>query len=131
MFVRCSRQNKFEQAISYLVANKTNEWFVYSNKEFIPFIIDPQQVADQIADLIGNSYHEYEFPNNIWPNFVDIVYEDIANSEIPEKYIAERLGLEYKKTQGWAQHGSRKNPRNYKDLILNWNELNAMFNNVA
>ena len=130
MLISCYRENKFDQIISYLVAQKTNEWFVYSDKQIAPFTIDPSEFEDVLVGVTSEN-EDYSQLSTLWPNFFEIKYEDLVNSEIPEKYVAKCLGLKYKKTQGWAQCGSNKNPRNYKDLILNWNELNAMFNNVA
>jgi hypothetical protein len=122
--ISCYRENKFEQAISYFVAQKTNEWFVYSDAEFTPFIVDLIEFEKTLTGLLLS---DKALPANnlplLWPNFVEIKYEDLVNSEIPEKYMAECLGLTYKQTQGWAQHGSKKNPRNYQKLILNWDKL--------
>ena len=121
MLILCSRENKFDQSISYHVAQKTNEWFVYSDEQIAPFTIDPVAFEGTLTSVLTHGYPDDLL--TLWPNLINIKYEDLANSEIPEKYVAKCLGLEYKKTQGWSQQGSRKNPRNYQNLVLNWNEL--------
>ena len=122
MLISCYRENKFDQTISYLVAQKTNEWFVYSDKQIAPFTIDPSEFEAVLVGITSEN-EDYGQLSTLWPNFFEIKYEDLVNSKIPEKHVAKCLGMKYKKTQGWAQRGSKKNLRNYKDLILNWNEL--------
>ena len=123
MLILCSRENKFDQSISYYVAQKTNEWFVYSDEQIAPFTIDPVAFEGTLTSVLT---HDPDDLLTLWPNLINIKYEDLANSEIPEKYVAKCLGIKYKKTQGWSQQGSRKNPRNYQNLVLNWNELVAI-----
>ncbi len=130
MLISCYRENKFDQTISYYVAQQTNEWYLYSDKQIAPFTINPSKFEAEIIGITSKN-ENYGQLSTLWPNFFEIKYEDLVNSKIPEKHVAKCLGMKYKKTQGWAQRGSKKNPRNYKDLILNWNELNAIFNNVA
>ena len=125
MLISCYRENKFDQIISYLVAQKTNEWFVYSDKQIAPFTIDPSEF-EAVSVGVTSEHEDYGQLSTLWPNFFEIKYEDLVNSEIPEKYVAKCLGIKYKKTQGWSQQGSRKNPRNYQNLVLNWNELVAI-----
>jgi hypothetical protein len=124
MLILCSRENKFDQSISYHVAQKTNEWFVYSDEQIAPFTIDPVAFEGTLTSVLTHSYPDDLL--TLWPNLINIKYEDLADSEIPEKYVAKCLGIKYKKTQGWSQQGSRKNPRNYQNLVLNWNELVAI-----
>ena len=125
MLISCYRENKFDQTISYLVAQKTNEWFIYSDKQIAPFTIDPSEFKAELVGIASEN-EDYCQLSTLWPNFFEIKYEDLVNSEIPEKYVAKCLGIKYKKTQGWSQQGSRKNPRNYQNLVLNWNELVAI-----
>jgi hypothetical protein len=49
----------------------------------------------------------------------------LKHAEIPEKYIADQLGMDYDTNKNYGQLGSvsNKNSRSYKDLILNWDEL--------
>jgi len=125
MLISCYRENKFDQSISYLVAQKTNEWFVYSDKQIAPFTIDPSEFEAVLVGVAGEN-EDYRQLSTLWPNFVEIKYEDLVNSEIPEKHVAACVGMEYKKTQGRAQHIAKKNPRDYQKLILNWDELVAI-----
>jgi hypothetical protein len=70
-----------------------------------------------------------EILNDILPLFTDYVtidYDRLISSAIPEKYIADQLGIDYDANKNYGQPGSAssaKNTRNYKDLILNWDEL--------
>ena len=125
MLIACYRENKFDWLISHYVAQQTNEWYVYSDKQIAPFTINPIEFEAKIVDTTYENENHGQL-STLWPNFFEIKYEDLVNSEIPEKYVAKCLGLEYKKTQGWSQQGSRKNPRNYQNLVLNWNELVAI-----
>ena len=95
MLILCSRENKFDQSISYHVAQKTNEWFVYSDEQIAPFTIDPVAFEGTLTSVLTQGYPDDLL--TLWPNLINIKYEDLADSEIPEKYVAKCLGIKYKK----------------------------------
>ena len=125
--VYCVRKNIFDVAISFLVAENTDEWYFYTSKTVEPFVVDTVRFQKLIKDLYY--LQTVEIPNNILPLFTDYVtidYDRLISSAIPEKYIADQLGIDYDANKNYGQPGSAssaKNTRNYKDLILNWDEL--------
>jgi LPS sulfotransferase NodH len=125
--VYCVRKNHFDVAISFLVAEITNEWNAYTSKTVEPFVVDTVRFKKFIKNL--HYYQTKEIPEDILPLFTDYVtidYDRLISSAIPEKYIADQLGIDYNANKNYGQPGSapsNKNTRNYKDLILNWDEL--------
>ncbi len=133
--IYCNRKNYFDAIMSLYICYRTGEWYDYTDNLIHPFTIDVTEFNNRLTGYYSrhaefNQLTQEELHDDLkghtgvrYPKIITIEYEDLVNSEIPEKYIAERLGLEYEKTQCWSQVGSKKNPRNYKDLILNWDEL--------
>jgi len=125
--VYCVRKNYFDTAISFLVAENTDEWFHYTNKTVKPFVVDTVRFQKLINDI--HYVRTKEVPEDILPlfnNSVIIDYDRLVSAEIPEKYIADQLGMDYDANKNYGQLGSaqsNKNTRNYKELILNWDEL--------
>jgi hypothetical protein len=121
--ILCDRENKFEQIISYLIAEKTNEWHGYTDKKIPSFNISPEEFEQRFDIIHAACMVNFTLADEKYAKVVKIVYEDLVKSLIPEQYIAKLIGLPYTKTEGFSQDESKKNPRNYKDLILNWKEL--------
>lgn len=125
--VYCVRKNYFDVAISFLVAENSDEWYFYTGKTVEPFIVDTVRFRTLINDL--HHLQTVEVAEDILPLFTDYVtidYDNLLSEEIPEKYIADKLGIDYDANEDYGQSGfalRNKNPRNYKDLILNWDEL--------
>ena len=125
--VYCVRKNHFDVAISFLVAEITDEWHAYTSKTVEPFVVDTVRFKKFIKDL--HYYQTIEIPRDILPlfnNLITIEFEDLISCAIPEKYIADQLGIDYDLDKNYYQLHSRpsnKNTRNYKELILNWDEL--------
>jgi len=124
--VYCVRKNYFDVAISFLVAENTGEWYHYTDKTVEPFVVDTVRFRNLINDL--HYMRTKQVPKDILPlftNSVTIDYDQLISSAIPEKYIADQLGMN-SDANNYGQPGptpSNKNLRNYKDLILNWDEL--------
>jgi hypothetical protein len=133
ILVYCVRKNHFDVAISFLVAENTDEWFAYTNKTIEPFVVDPVKFRALINDL--HYKQTIEVPQDILPlfnNLVIIDFDHLISSAIPEKYVADKLGIDYDVDKNHYQSDSilnTKNPRNYKDLILNWDELVDIYQN--
>jgi hypothetical protein len=125
--VYCDRKNYFDVAVSKMVAEISDEWFFYTSKTIEPFVADTARFEWLINDL--HYVRTKKVPADILPlftNLVSIDYDRLISSEIPEKYIADRLGIDYDANKNYSQtdsEPSNKNTRNYKDLILNWDEL--------
>jgi hypothetical protein len=125
--VHCVRKNHFDVVISFLVAEITDEWHSYTSKTVEPFVVDTVRFQTLINDL--HYYQTKEVPEDILPlfnNLITIDFDNLISSAIPEKYVADQLGIDYDVNKNYQQpdsNPSNKNTRNYKELILNWNEL--------
>ena len=126
--VHCVRKNYFNVAISLLVAEISDEWTAYTSKTVEPFVVDTVRFQTLINDF--QYYHTITIPRDILPlfnNLITIEFEDLISSAIPEKYMADQLGMDYDVNKHYQQSdhysSSNKNTRIYKDLILNWDEL--------
>ena len=126
--VYCVRKNYFNGVISFLVAEITDEWNAYTSKTVEPFVVDTVRFQTLINDF--QYYQTTEIPRDILPlfnNLITIEFEDLISCAIPEKYMADQLGIDYDVNKNYQQSdyyiSSNKNTRNYKELILNWDEL--------
>jgi len=125
--IYCVRKNYFDATISFLVAEITDEWHHYTNKTVEPFVVDTVRFRKLINDL--HYVRTKQVPEDILPlftNSVTVDYDQLISAAIPEKYIAAQLGMDYDTNKNYGQPDSgpsHKNPRNYKDLILNWDQL--------
>jgi hypothetical protein len=126
------RKNHFDVAVSKLIAELSDEWFNYTNKTIEPFVADTGRFKWLIDDL--QWIETKRVPEDILPLFnhsVVIDFDHLISSAIPEKYIADQLGIDYDANKNSGQTNfvpSYKNTRNYKDLILNWDELVDLYN---
>jgi hypothetical protein len=121
----CDRANKFDRLISYIMAIKTTEFGDYTDKIIEPFHIDPEYFKDQLR---SHQMYLDQFNREIVPiynNVIRIDYDALASAAVPAQYIADQLGVTYQVRSDY-HHGSIKNLRNYKDLILNWEELHQI-----
>lgn len=126
--IYCVRHNYFDTVISFLVAEITNEWHLYTSKSVEPFVVDPVRFQTLIDDL---QYYHTTIKRNILPlfnNLITIEFDTLINSDIPLKYVADQLGIDH--DRNYQQSNSilsNKNTRNYKELILNWTELVTIY----
>jgi hypothetical protein len=123
--IYCVRKNYFNSVISFLVAEITDEWNAYTSKTVEPFVVDTVRFQTLINDF---QYDQtITIPRDILPlfnNLITIEFEDLISSAIPEKYVADQLGIDYDLNYQQSDSvSSNKNTRNYKELILNWDEL--------
>jgi hypothetical protein len=124
ILINSQRKNNFNSIISASVASVTNEYFSYTTTDVEPFNIDLEDFKKRYMDSKNWSRQFDEFVRPYFSHVIDITYEDLAASTNPEGFVADKLGILYThKTSGTAQSDSIKNPRDYKSLILNWNEL--------
>jgi hypothetical protein len=122
----CDRANEFDRLISYIIAVKTTEFFKYSDKTITPFRVDPEYFKSLLE---SHQFTLDEFNRTVVPCYHSIIridYDALANAAVPEQYIADQLGINYVTNLDY-QHDSIKNIRNYKDLILNWEELHQIY----
>ena len=124
VLINSQRKNNFNSAISASVASVTNEYFDYTTTDVKPFNIVLEDFKNKYRFSKNWPKQFDEFVKPYFSHVIDITYEDLASSNNPEEFVADKLGISYtQKTSGAAQSTSIKNPRDYKSLILNWNEL--------
>jgi hypothetical protein len=126
--IYCVRKNHFDVAISFFVAEITGEWFDYTNKTVEPFVVDTVRFRTLINDLYYKQ--TIEVPQDILPlfdNLITIDFEKLVSSAIPEKYLADQLGIDYDANKNYYRTDKNKNIRNYKELVLNWDELVGIY----
>ena len=124
--VICDRSNYFDAAVSYFVAKHTNEFFVYTDAPVAPFNVDP----DDFTNLLHGLHVTYRLiDSEVIPRYNSVIhidYNSLVAAAVPEKYVADQLGIDYTINSEYT-HQSVKNPRNYKDLILNWQDLHQLY----
>lgn len=123
----CERKNYFATAISNVVARHTDEWYHYTDKPVAPFHVDPKNFT-HILGWLGESHQSIR--SDLMPAYnrmIFIDYDSLTSTAVPEKYIAEQLKIEYSPNPIYQV--SLKNPRNYKELILNWDQLVDIYQN--
>ena len=124
--VICDRSNYFDAAVSYFVAKHTNEFFVYTDTPVAPFNVDPDDFTNSLCGQ-HLTYQRVDFA--VIPRYNSVIrieYNSLVAAAVPEKYVADQLGIDYTLNSEYT-HQSVKNPRNYKDLILNWKELYQLY----
>jgi hypothetical protein len=128
------RRNLWSRAISLVVAKHTDEWTHYDTSRIIePFHVNSRQFYSAI--------HE----SNIWDveiqKLVDRVsrvhtiwYEDmVENSSNIEQWMADQLDIKNMYNVSSiepvvvADYSKTCNPRNYQNLIINWEELKNVY----
>ena len=124
--VVCDRSNYFDAAVSYMVAKHTNEFFTYTDTPVAPFNVDP----DDFTSSLNGQHLTYQLVNlEVIPRYNSVIridYNSLVDAVVPEKYVADQLGIDYTVNSEYT-HQSVKNPRNYKDLILNWEDLHQLY----
>ena len=134
--IYCNRKNYFDVVVSLCMARATNEWYQYTDKIIQPFTIDVIEFNNILTSYyarhedFNHMIQETVYPEVRYSKIITIEYEDLVNADIPEKYVAACLQIPYTETLKWAQKTNVKTTRNYKDLILNWNELVAAHGQV-
>jgi hypothetical protein len=88
--------------------------------------VDPDNFTSSLYGLHDN----YQLVNSeVTPRYNSVIridYNSLVAAAVPEKYVADQLGIDYTVNSEYT-HQSIKNPRNYKDLILNWEELHQVY----
>jgi LPS sulfotransferase NodH len=117
------RRNIFEQVMSVLVAQVTNEW---SGKNYSDKLISPVSISqDKFNKVLVNLQNQLaiDVHHDQYKKIITIFYEDLVVDAA--EHIASKLNIKYDKAQVGTIH--RKSPYRYKDWILNWQELYQEF----
>lgn len=112
------RRDLFAQQMSLCVARIVNEWSGkdYSNKIVEPVVFDKVEFINQV-----NTQHQQASRLNLsgYKKVVTIYYEDLVDQGA--EFVANKLELYY--NQLHVGHIYQPSPYRYKDIILNWEEL--------
>ena len=112
------RQDLFAQLMSGCVARIVDEWSGkdYSNKIVEPLVFNKAK----FSNLVKSQRQQARGLNlSGYKKVVTIYYEDLL--EQGAEFVAGKLGLNYNKLQ--VGHVYQPSPYRYKDIILNWEEL--------
>ena len=123
------RKDLFAQSISLAVAQHSDEWFFYSNRDIPKFEIDTQKFCDMVRlnESWNNDFNEQVRP--LFSTVVDIEFEDlVSNHDCVEDYVSQKIGVQ--NTQGSALWDLNRNPRIYHEIITNWNDLVETYQNL-
>jgi hypothetical protein len=112
------RRDLFAQAMSMCVARIVDEWSGkdYSNKIVEPLFFD----TAEFIDLVNTQQQQARRLNlSGYKKVVTIYYEDLLDQGA--EFVANKLELQYDQSQVGRVY--QPSPYRYKDIILNWEEL--------
>lgn len=116
------RQDTFAQAMSYAMAEHTNEWFSYTGRSVEPFAVDPAAFR---ARQQGCQAWDRRFDTEVrglYRHVIDFEYEElVAQIHRVEDHVAQRLGMV--NPHGHKDWNVNRNPRDYRRLVLNHRDL--------
>jgi LPS sulfotransferase NodH len=112
------RRDTFAQAMSFIVARTVGEWTgpKYSNKMITPVTFDKTEFVDLLKQQLS---WQDALDLSGYKKVVTIYYEDLVDQGA--EFVANKLDLNYNKLQ--VGHVYQPSPYRYKDIILNWEEL--------
>ena len=126
----CDRSNYFDAAVSYFVAEHTDEWFIYTDKPVVPFNVD----SDAFISVLDGLYTACQLIKSrvepMYNRMIRVDYDQLVSAAIPEKYVADLLSIDYIAESLHTRNSFRnKNTRKYQELVLNWNQLVDIYQN--
>ena len=111
------RRDLFAQTMSMCVARIVDEW---SGKDYSNKIIEPMFFnKTEFIHLVNNLMQASKLVLSGYKKIVTIYYEDLIDQGA--EFVADKLDLRYNKLQ--VGHVHQPSPYRYKDIILNWEEL--------
>lgn len=123
LVIAAQRKNVFDACISLEVAQRTNEWYYYSDLPVNPFDIDPDYFAKEIQRYqeFQNSFIEMLQQHNI--PYVTCIYENLLASRDRYEYIADLIGYQQPVDPEKKDVVENRNTRDYKKIITNYDQL--------
>lgn len=116
------RRDTFAQAMSFIMAEHTDEWFTYTNKPVEAFDLDPQAFLSRQR---GCELWNQAFDRDIRPLYtrvIDFEFEELlVQGDKVEDHVAQRLGIP--NPNGHKDWLINRNPRDYRRLVRNWRDL--------
>jgi hypothetical protein len=112
------RQDLFAQLMSQCVAYIVDEWSGkdYSNKIVEPMVFNKTEFSNIVTKQCRRAR---ELNLSGYKKVVTIYYKDLIDQGA--EFVADKLDLNYNKLQ--VGHVYQPSPYRYKDIILNWEEL--------
>ena len=112
------RRDLFAQLMSWVVARIVDEW---SGKDYSNKIVEPLIFNKAEFSYLVNAQRQQARGLNLsgYKKVVTIYYEDLIDQGA--EFVANKLDLNYNKLQ--VGHVYQPSPYRYKDIILNWEEL--------
>jgi hypothetical protein len=123
------RKNLFAQTMSMCVAQIVDEWSGknYSNKIVQPVAVDKTKFLDQVTRLRNWLHWPLRVNLSNYKKIVTIYYEDLVDQGA--ELVARELNLTYNKSQVGQVY--QPSPYRYKDIILNWKELQQEYSKIS
>lgn len=122
------RHDLFSSEISRAIAEHTNEWYNYSNKQITPFDIDEAKFINQIAATPW-AYKKIDNVAETYPTTCNIWFEDlIANKNSIESFIADKID---KIPSGDILPYTTPNARDYSKVVLNYDRLKDVTKSIS
>lgn len=119
-------RNPFDTVISLYAAQYTNEWYHYTEKSFDPISINSNEFMIQIVRNIEYTKQNLKDIPYYYNRYAVIDYEKFYQSKNKTDYLSEVLNLSFPQETN-SSFVVRKNPRDYKKLIANYNELKDLY----
>ena len=120
--VLSKRINQFDIILSHLVTQKSNEYSVYTGKQIEPFTADISCMSFYRDHL--DWYNDSRFLEDQFSKVVTIQYEQLIEEGIV--YVSNLLDIKSSIVDYDINKG--KSPYNNKELVLNWKELEEIYN---
>ena len=124
--VLTGRWNLFATTVSMFVANHTDEWNAYTDRDFGPIIVDPTEFYHNMCSQVD--FYTSVLASQPLDRFcavTPVVYEDIVASASKEHWLSKIMSLPY---AGQGQIWPNLNTRDYQQTITNYTDLSQEFN---
>jgi hypothetical protein len=127
-----TRRNKFDQMMSFKIAEMSNEYGVYTDKIIEPVAVDPVSFVYNynllkdwpnvtVTSRRNDTTAEIQWIYKLWKSTTVIEFEDLIAATDHSAFLADKLGLPNQVEYEYIH--TNKSPRKYKDYVLNWEEL--------
>ena len=126
--VLCIRRNSFDALVSLAVARHTDEWYFYTDKTYPAFYVDPEEFQ---RDIQGHRFQQnqlietaqkYQIPHAICE------FEELTMVDDPYEYVSKLIPYSGSIPDGTIK--KKQNPRDYKKIINNYNELEKIWRSI-
>lgn len=114
------RRNTWAQAVSWIIANTTREYFEYSSKKFTPFHLEWSHLENVRNNLLElNRTHDEQKAQLTWRTTHIVYFEDFVNTPLHLDSVLQST----KQQPAETMLESRKSPHTPGKLFVNWQEI--------